>query len=80
MLRRAQLLHLDAEEEVVMSLHVLHQDAEQQFDVDVIVVGSGFGGGTAALRLAQAGKKVLVLERGRQNRPAPSRHTVPAGR
>ncbi len=36
---------------------------------DAVIVGSGFGGSIAALRLAEAGRSVLVLERGRRYRP-----------
>ena len=36
---------------------------------DAIVIGSGFGGAIAACRLAEAGYRVLVLERGRRWRP-----------
>ena len=35
---------------------------------DWIVVGSGFGGSVSALRLAQKGYSVLVLEQGRRFR------------
>lgn len=33
-------------------------------DYDVIVIGSGAGGGTLVHRLAPTGRKVLLLERG----------------
>ncbi|MFF3484314.1 GMC oxidoreductase [Streptomyces sp. NPDC002701] len=39
-----------------------------------IVIGSGFGGSVAALRLGQAGVDTLVLERGREWPVAPKRH------
>lgn len=36
---------------------------------DVVVIGSGFGGAVTACRAAEAGRKVLVLERGKLYRP-----------
>jgi cholesterol oxidase len=49
-----------------------HPDGDQagtrsgRTDADVIVIGSGFGGSVAALRLAEKGYSVIVLEAGRR--------------
>ncbi len=36
------------------------------YETDILVIGSGSGGGTAAWALARAGKRVLLVERGAQ--------------
>lgn len=45
----------------------LHRVPEQVWDH--VIVGSGYGGSIAASRLARAGRKVLLLERGREILP-----------
>jgi len=40
--------------------------AQATFDEDVVIVGSGFGGSVAALRLAEKGYRVRVYEAGRR--------------
>ncbi|HTU14456.1 MAG TPA: GMC family oxidoreductase [Solirubrobacterales bacterium] len=45
-----------------------HSAREGEFDYDWIIVGSGFGGSVSALRLAEKGYKVAVIETGRRFR------------
>ena len=44
----------------------------------VVVVGSGYGGGIAASRLARAGQQVCLLERGREIQPGEYPNTLDA--
>ena len=51
-----------------------HDELEGHYDA--VIVGSGYGGGVAASRLARMGLKVCVLEKGRQWRPGDFSNSV----
>ncbi|MFO0554684.1 MAG: GMC oxidoreductase [Polyangiaceae bacterium] len=40
--------------------------SQGQFDTDVVIIGSGFGGSVSALRLSERGYRVRVLEKGKR--------------
>jgi len=44
----------------------IHQIATPETVIDYVVIGSGFGGSVSAMRLAEKGYSVLVLERGKR--------------
>ena len=45
------------------------------FDYDYVVIGSGFGGSVSALRLAEKGYSVCLIERGKRRRAEDFAHT-----
>lgn len=58
-------------------LPTLAVDRDTTLDCDVVVVGSGAGGGVVAGLLAEAGRSVVVLDKGEN--PAPERFTQVEG-
>ncbi len=44
--------------------HISLPVPQMKSQYDVVVIGSGYGGGIAASRMSRAGKRVALLERG----------------
>lgn len=55
---------IQAPPDIPKTLEVIRPSADTTLEADVVVVGSGSGGGVAAGELAAGGKKVIVLEAG----------------
>jgi choline dehydrogenase-like flavoprotein len=55
---------LGAPVDTARPLHTLRPDQDTVLDCEVLVIGSGAGGGVVAGELAQAGHDVLVIEKG----------------
>ena len=45
-------------------------------EYDIVIIGSGYGGGVAASRFARAGRKVCLLERGEEKWPSQYPHSL----
>ena len=60
---------------LVTSLATPRRTNAQDESVEAIVIGSGFGGAVAALRLGQAGIDTLIIERGRRSPITPAQNT-----
>src|SRR5262249_54755488 len=58
--------HLGTQFSVVEAQHRAHEEGSMAVDThyDVIIIGTGAGGGTLAHALAPSGKRILLLERG----------------
>jgi cholesterol oxidase len=58
--------HRDPSRNLSVPFTVASMAAQARSDYDVVVIGSGFGGSVAALRLVEKGYRVAVLEAGRR--------------
>ncbi len=62
-------MHATAEDTATQVPRLSRPASELKASYDILVIGSGYGGGVAASRLARCGRKVAVLERGREYLP-----------